>query len=76
MQKHVLRNIKQIITASLNQYLKKTGILKLNDLYESQVALFMHHYISNLLPMSFDKTYNFNYEIQEDHQTRQSNQMY
>ena len=52
--------------------------MKLNDLYESQVALFIHDCVSNVLPISFVKAYKFNYEIQEDQQTRQytDNQMY
>jgi bisphosphoglycerate-independent phosphoglycerate mutase (AlkP superfamily) len=32
--------------------------------------------ITNTLSLSFDKTYKFNFEIQEDHQTRQSNLLY
>ena len=36
----------------------------------------MHDYVSKILPMSTDQIYKFNYEIQEDHQTRKSNQIY
>jgi len=39
-------------------------------------VFFMHGHVSNILLISFDKTYKFNYEIQEDHQARKSHQMY
>jgi hypothetical protein len=39
-------------------------------------SLVMPDYITNTLPLSFNKTYKFNYEIQEDHQTRQSKLLY
>ena len=77
LQKRAIRTINRANYNSHTEPLfKKCGILKLNDLYESQVALFMRDYVSNILPMSFDKLYHFNYEIQKDHETRQSNQMY
>jgi len=58
--------IEQIITDSLNHYLKH------NWYPEIKWCLCF----SNIWPMSFVKTRTFNYELQEDHQTRQSKQMY
>ena len=37
---------------------------------ESQVALFMHHYVSNVLPTYFEKKFKLKYVIEEDHQSR------
>jgi hypothetical protein len=77
LQKSVIRTInKAHYNSHTDPSFYKNGILKVNDLYESQVALFMQDYITNTLPLSFDKTYKFNYEIQEDHQTRQSKLLY
>ena len=50
-------------------------ILKLTDQYEYEVALFMHKYINNMLPSSFNEIYKFNHEIQDYHRTRQSSQL-
>jgi len=76
LQKHAIRVINRAhYNSHTDPLFKKDGILKLNDLYESQVALFMHDYVTSILPLSFDKIYKFNYEIQ-DHKTRQSNSLY
>ena len=58
------------------RYLKKSNILKLNDLFDHESGLFMHNYVTNKLPESFGNMFTFNYEIQERHQTRQSSLLY
>ena len=50
--------------------------MKINDQYDYEVALFMHDYMTNNLPNSFQNTYMCNYEVHESHQTRRSNQLY
>ncbi len=74
LQKRAIRTIHRSNYNSHTEPLfKSSGILKVKDLYESQVALFMHDYVCKKLPSSFDNTFKHNYEIQEAHQTRQSN---
>ena len=55
---------------------KSSKILKLNDLYERQVILFMHDYIANKLPSSFNDIFIFNRDRPNSHNTRQSNHLY
>ena len=50
----------------------KTSILKVADMYEYQVVLFMHDYKTHNLPISFNKMYKFNYEVQAIYPTRQT----
>ena len=50
---------------------KKTSLLKVTDMYEYQVVLFTHDYETHKLPISFNKMYTFNYEVQSNHPTRQ-----
>ncbi len=52
------------------------GILKLTDLYEYQIVLFMYDYCKNQLPPAFNSIFKYNHEIQVDHPTRQSRLMY
>ena len=51
---------------------KSAGILKLTDLYEYQIVLFMYKYCRNQLPPSFNNVFQFNHEIQVARPTRQS----
>ena len=39
---------------------KISNILKLNDLDESQVVLFMHNFLHHKLPKSFDNSFKMN----------------
>jgi hypothetical protein len=74
LQKRAIRTIhRSNYNSHTEPWFKSSGILKVKDLYESQVALFMHDYVCKKLPSSFDNTLKHNYEIQEVHQTRQSN---
>ena len=71
LQKRAIRTISRAYYNSHTELLfKKPCILKLNDLYESQVALFMYDYMFHKFPLSFNGTYKCNYEIQEGYQTR------
>ena len=77
LQKHAIRTIHRAQYNSHTEPLfKNSGILRVSDLYESEVTLFMHDYIHHKLPSSFDNTFKHNYEIQESHQTRQSNLLF
>ena len=71
------RAIRMISNAKYNSHtdnlFKKNSILKLGDLYELNVTLFMHDFCNNLLPKSFCSTFKYNYEIHNIHTTRQSN---
>ena len=55
---------------------KTAEILKVKDLYEYQILLFMYDYCHNKLPNSFNSTYNYNHEIQTLQRTRQSDLIY
>ncbi len=55
---------------------KKSQILKLNDLYEQEVVLFMFKYMNKKLPLSFDRTFIKNHEIQNNYSTRRANLIY
>ena len=77
LQKHAIRTIHRAQYNSHTEPLfKNSGILRVRDLYESEVTLFMHDYTHHKLPSSFDNTFKHNYEIQESHQTRQSNLLF
>ena len=51
---------------------KTAELLKVKDLYEYQILLFMYDYCHNKLPKSFNSTYKYNHEIQILQRTRQS----
>ncbi len=52
---------------------KSSGILKLDDLFEYQCVMFMHDYLVNNLPMSFNGTFIANRDVPNARPTRQSN---
>ena len=64
------------IIATQNLYSKTAEILKVKDLYEYQILLFMYDYCHNKLPKSFNSTYKYNHEIQILQRTRQSDLIY
>ena len=71
------RAIRIINNAGYNSHtdplFKISGILKVQDLYQYQTTLFMLDYNNNRLPVSFNSTFKFNYQIQNIRTTRQSN---
>ncbi len=71
------RAIRLLNKASYNSHtdplFRQSKILKVSDLYEHQVALFMHDYCMNKVPMSFDGIYKKNHGTQNYRPTRQSN---
>jgi hypothetical protein len=77
LQKRAIRTINK---ASYNSHteplFKQSNIMIINDQYDYEVALFMHDYMTNNLPTSFQNTYMCNYEVHESNQTRRSNQLY
>lgn len=77
LQKRAIRIINK---ASYNSHtdplFKKVEVLKLTDLFEHQVACFMHHYKTNKLPYSFNNIFRSNREIHEIRLTRQANFVY
>ncbi len=55
---------------------KKTGILKLPDLFDYQSLLFIYDYMTKQLPRSFDGVFVTNMEIPNARNTRQSRHLY
>ena len=77
IQKRAIRTINRAsYNAHTDPLFKKCNILKLHDLYDYEVAQFMYRYHSNQLPKSFDNMFQYNYEMQVIHRTRQSHQMH
>jgi len=73
LQKRAIRTIhKAYYNSHTEPLFKSSGILKVNDLYESQVAQFMYDYVHKKLPSSFDTMFKYTYEFRATHQTRQS----
>jgi len=54
---------------------KNYEILKLSDIYQYHVCLFMEDFISKRLPISFDGLFRLNSDVQENRVTRQSSHM-
>ena len=54
---------------------KLSEILKIKDLYEYQVQLFMYDFNHKILPVSFHSLFKYNHEIQ-NRPTRQSHLLY
>ena len=52
---------------------RRCGILKLSDIYQLEVLLFMHDYLNNRLPMSFNNIFPLNSENANAYITRQIN---
>ena len=77
LQKRALRTIcKANFNSHTEPLFRKLNILKLKDQYEYETMLFMNKYIRNKLPDSFKNTFRYNYEIQGNRSTRQSNLMH
>ena len=55
---------------------QSSKVLKLNDIYTLHVALFMHDYKAQKLPISFNNTYKSDSNLHPDRLTRQSDLLY
>ena len=73
IQKRAIRSIyNKKYNSHTDPLFKQSGILKISDMYQLQVMLFMHDYTIDKLPMSFRHTYEFNSAVQSVYSTRQS----
>ncbi len=74
------RAIRVIHNAPYNSHtdpkFKKSGILKLNDLFEYESLMFTYDYMTNNLPNSFRGTFPLNSDMPNSRETRQSNLLY
>ena len=77
LQKKAIRCIhKANYTIHTDPLFKHSKIKKLTDIYETQVLLFIHNYVSNKLPDSFNGTFVLNRDMMTSYITRQSNLFY
>ena len=77
LQKRAVRTINRAaFNSHTDPLFNRSRILKISDLYQYQVLLFMYDFVHHNLPRSFDDSFHYNYEIQNLHQTRQSGQLY
>lgn len=74
LQKRAVRIInKAAYNSHTDPLFRKCKILKINDLYEQQIVIFMHDYCTNKLPISFNGIYFMNNGTEHNRSTRQSN---
>ena len=74
IQKRALRSINlSRYNSHTDPLFKQSGILKLRDLYQLNVMIFMHDYVNQKLPKSFVNTYCLNRDVQDVYLTRQNN---
>ena len=77
LQKRAIRAINKANYNSHTESLfKRYKILKLNDLYELKVILFVNDFIADKLPMSYNNIFSINNERPHFRNTRQSNLLY
>ena len=79
LQKRAIRCIhKANYNSHTDPLFKHSEFKKLTDIhvYETQVLLFMHNYVSNKLPASFNGTFVLNRDMMTSYITRQSNLFY
>ena len=77
LQKRAVRIInKKSFKSHTDPLFKSSNILKLPDLYECQVSMFMHDFRLNKLPSSFSNVYQLNSDNQGARPTRQSELFY
>lgn len=77
LQKRAIRTInKAAYNSHTDPLFHSSQVLKLQDLYTYQSALFMFDYVNNNLPASFTNVFSFNRDIQTTRQTRQSDLLY
>jgi len=73
LQKRALRAIHNTrYNSHTDPLFKQERILKLSDLHELEVLLFMHDYTNGKLPSSFEDIYRLNNEVNNAYLTRQS----
>ena len=76
LQKRAVRYIHNVPYNSHTDILfKQSKILKLNLLYEYEVGLFMFKYDRKLLPTSFSNVFQYQWEVNRTHTTRNINRM-
>ena len=63
-------------TVILIHFSNTLNLKKLTGIYETQVLLFIHNYVSNKLPESFNGTFVLNRDMMTSYITRQSNLFY
>ena len=77
LQKRAVRIINNAPYNSHTEPLFKVNrILKLKDLWEYQIVLFMYDFVNNYLPQSFNNMFQLNLDINPDRITRQSSDLY
>jgi hypothetical protein len=73
LQKRALRTIhNKKYNSHTDPLFKQSGILKLSDLYQQEIMLFMHDYTHDKLPRSFQNLYKFNRNMHGAYETRQN----
>ena len=74
IQKRAIRIIhNKKINSHTDPLFKGSRILKLHDIYQLEVMLFMHDYINDRLPVSFQHIYSLRSDTEGAYNTRQSN---
>lgn len=77
LQKRAIRTISRSVYNSHTEPLyKELNILKLNDQFELNIIVFMNQFVNDMLPISFVNIYRFNYDVQNCHRSRQSNNLF
>ena len=73
LQKRAIRTIhNKKYNSHTDPLFKQSGILKLSDLYQQEIMLFMHNYTHDKLPRSFQNLYKFNRTMHVAYETRQA----
>ena len=70
LTKKILNNAKN--NSHADPLFKTAEILKVKDLHEYQILLFMHDFSHDNLPNSFNSTFKYNHEIQTLQRTTKS----
>ena len=77
MQKRAIRVIhKAKYNSHTEPLFKSSGILKLEDLHNWAIVIFMNDYFTGKLPKSFHNIFKMNKDIFTSYDTRQGNQLY
>ena len=77
LQKRAIRTIhKSTYNSHTDPLFNTSQILKISDLYQSQIALFMYDYIHHKLPGSFENVFLYQRDVQTTYETRQSDKLY
>ena len=77
LQTRAIRTIhKSTYNSHTDPLFNTSQILKISDLYQSQIALFMHDYINRKLPGSFENVVLYQLDVQTAYETRQSDKLY